>query len=147
MYGLKLKAFMTGLVTAMVDMTKFLQPSMPITNVGWPHSQGTGSEQNTCQAAVHIINPVLAACVSVYISLLLLLGKGSVKCIPRFVARQWLSKQVPVTTNACKNRIVGHVCLCIPLSLPGNNSVKMFPQQWIIVGGTVFCSPCYIKGK
>jgi hypothetical protein len=30
------------------------------------------------------------------------------------------------------------VCLCIPLSLLGNNSVKKFPWQRKIVGGIVF---------
>jgi hypothetical protein len=37
--------------------------------------------------------------VFVCISLLLLLGKGSVKCIPPFVARQPLDKDVPAATK------------------------------------------------
>jgi hypothetical protein len=81
--------------------------------------------------------------VSLCVLLLLLLGKGLVKCIPPFVARQWLSKHVPTATNTRNNRrTVGcvclWVCLCIPLSLLGNNSVKTFPRQWRIVGGIVF---------
>jgi hypothetical protein len=49
-------------------------------------------------------------CVSVCVSLLLLLGKGSVKCIHNFSARQRLGKHVPAATNARDNkRIVGRV--------------------------------------
>jgi hypothetical protein len=77
--------------------------------------------------------------VSICVSLLSLLGKVSVKCIPPFIARQRLSKHVPTATNMRNNRrIVGRVCLwvclCIPLSLLGNNSVKAFPLQRRIVG-------------
>jgi hypothetical protein len=81
--------------------------------------------------------------VSVYVSLLSLLGKGSVKCIPLFIARQRLGKHVPASTNTRNNRIIVGcvclwVCLCIPLSLLGNNSVKTFPRQRRVVEGVVF---------
>jgi hypothetical protein len=64
-------------------------------------------------------------------------------CIPLIVSRQWLGKQVPAARNTRNSRrIVGRVCLWIclyiPLSLLGNNSVKSFPRKWIIVGGVVF---------
>jgi hypothetical protein len=78
-------------------------------------------------------------CVSVCISLLSLLGKGSVKCIPPFIARQRLGKYDPAERNTANTkRIVGRLCLCIPLSLLGNNSVKIFQQQQRIAGGVVF---------
>jgi hypothetical protein len=82
-------------------------------------------------------------CVSAYVSLLSLLGKGSVKCSPPFVAKQRPSKHVLAATNTRNNRrIVGRVCLwvclCIPLSLLGNNSGTTYPQQRRIVGGVVF---------
>jgi hypothetical protein len=49
-------------------------------------------------------------CVSVCISLLLLLGKGLVKCIHPSVARQWLGKHIPVVMNTHTNRrTVKHV--------------------------------------
>jgi hypothetical protein len=75
-------------------------------------------------------------------------------CIPSIVARQRFGKHVHAATNTSNNRrTVGRfvfyavrvvsneslwVCLCIPLSLVGNNSVKMFPRQRRIVGGVVF---------
>jgi hypothetical protein len=71
-------------------------------------------------------------CVSVCVSLLSLQGNCSVKCIPHFVAKQCLGKHVPAVTNTCNSRrIVEHVavCLCIPLSLLGNNLVKTFPRN------------------
>jgi hypothetical protein len=59
-------------------------------------------------------------------------------------------------TNTCSSRgIIGRVifyavrvlskenlwvCLCIPLSLVGNNSVKTFPRQRRIAGSFVFCA-------
>jgi hypothetical protein len=81
--------------------------------------------------------------VSVCVSLLSLLGKASVKCMPLFIARQRFGKHVPAPTNTRNNRrIVGRACLwvrlCTPLSLLGNNSVKTFPQERRIVGGVVF---------
>jgi hypothetical protein len=71
------------------------------------------------------------------------------------IARQQVEKHVPVVTNKRNNRwTVGRiviyqvrvltkwdsvkVCLCIPLSLLGNNSVKKFPRQGSFVGGVVF---------
>jgi hypothetical protein len=75
---------------------------------------------------------------SVCISLLSLLGNGSVNCIHPFIASQRLGKHVPAAKieellDAC----VGRGCRCIPLSLLGNNSVKTFPRQRT-VGGVVF---------
>jgi hypothetical protein len=62
-------------------------------------------------------------------------------CIPLFIARQVLGKHVPAATNTCNTRrTVERVCLCIPLSLLDNNSVKTFPRQRRIVGGVVFCA-------
>jgi hypothetical protein len=35
----------------------------------------------------------------------------TVKCIPPFIARQWLSKHIPMTMNTCNNnRIVRYTC-------------------------------------
>jgi hypothetical protein len=90
-----------------------------------------------------LLKSLPSACVSVCLSRLSLLGNGSVKCIPPFVARRHLGKHVPVVTNTSNNRrIVGRgclwLCLCIPLSLLGNNSAKTIPRQRRIVGGVVF---------
>jgi hypothetical protein len=53
-----------------------------------------------------------SACVSVYVSLLSLLGNGPVKCILPFGARQQLGIDVPATTNTSSNRrIVGGIVL------------------------------------
>jgi hypothetical protein len=98
---------------------------------------------------------------SVCVSLLLLHGNGSVKCIPPLGARQRLIKHIPMAMNTRNSRrivvcaIFCSVCvlskeslwiyLCIPLSLLGNNSVKMFPQQWRIVGGIVFYAVCVLS--
>jgi hypothetical protein len=95
-----------------------------------------------------------SVCVSVYVSLLSLQGNGSIKHILPFGARQWFGKHIPVAKNTRYNRrIIGSVifyavrvlskeitwvCLCIPLSLPGNNSVKKFIRQKRIAGGVVF---------
>lgn len=91
--------------------------------------------------------------VSVCVFLLLQLGKGSVTCIPLFVARQQLSKHVPLAKNTWNSRrIVGPVIFCvvcvlskeslwvwcIPLSLLSNGSVNTFQQQRRIVGTIVF---------
>jgi hypothetical protein len=74
------------------------------------------------------------------VPLIWLLGNGSVKCAPHLIARQRLGKHIPAAMNTRnKRRIVGRVCLCISLSLLGNNSVKIFPRQQIIFGGVVFC--------
>jgi hypothetical protein len=95
-----------------------------------------------------------SVCVSVYVSLLLLQGNGSVKCIRLIGAMQRLGKHIPEATNTYNNRrIIGlvifyvvsllwnetlWVCLCILLSLLGNNSIKTFPRQRRIVGGVVY---------
>jgi hypothetical protein len=84
-----------------------------------------------------------SVCVSVCVSVLSLLGKGSVKCIPLFVAGQRLGNHVPVATKRRNNRRIAvgvclWVCLCSHLLLLGNNSVKTFPRQRRIVGGVVF---------
>jgi hypothetical protein len=80
--------------------------------------------------------------VSVCVSLLSLLGKGSVKCISPFIARQRLGKHVPAATNTRDSRRLGRVCLwvclCIPVSFLDNSSVKTFLLQRRIVGGVVF---------
>jgi hypothetical protein len=36
------------------------------------------------------------------------------------------------------------LCLCILLLLLANNSVKMFPWQWKIVEGIIFCEVCVV---
>jgi hypothetical protein len=89
---------------------------------------------------------------SACVSLLSLLSKGSVKCIPPFIPRQRLGKQVPSAKNTRNNgRIVGRVCLwvclCFPLSLQGKISVKIFPRQRRIVGGVVFYAVRVASGK
>jgi hypothetical protein len=86
-------------------------------------------------STAYFINPSYQSA-SVCVSLLSLLGKGSVKCIPPFIARQRLGKQVPAAKNTSNNRRNVSVRLCIPLSLLGNNSVKTFQRQ--IVEGVVF---------
>jgi hypothetical protein len=77
--------------------------------------------------------------------ILSLLGKGSVECIPPFIARQRPSNQVPAAKNTLKSRRIARrvflwICLCIPLSLLGSNSVKTFPRQRKIAGGVIFYS-------
>jgi hypothetical protein len=64
-------------------------------------------------------------------------------CTPPIVAKQRLGKHVPAATNTRNNRrIIGcvclWVCLCIPLLLLGNNSVKSFRRQKRIFRGVVF---------
>jgi hypothetical protein len=89
-----------------------------------------------------------SVCVSVCVSLLSLLGKGFVKCIPPLVFRQQLGKHVPAAMNTRSNRgIVGRIIffavrssskeslwvgVWIILRLLGTNSVKPFPRQRII---------------
>jgi hypothetical protein len=77
-----------------------------------------------------------SVCVSACVFLLSLQGKDLVKCILPFIARQRLGEHVPTATNTRNNRrIVGRVYLWVRL---GNNSVKTFPRQRIIVGCFVF---------
>jgi hypothetical protein len=64
-------------------------------------------------------------CVSLCVSLLSFLGNGSAK------TRHFLC-------GPCLIKGESALCLCIPLSLLGNNSVKTFPRQQRIVGGIVF---------
>jgi hypothetical protein len=45
-----------------------------------------------------------SVCVSVCLSFLSLLGKGSVKCLPSFIARQRLSNGVPAAMKNCSRR-------------------------------------------
>jgi hypothetical protein len=75
-------------------------------------------------------------------------------CIPFLAVRQRLGKHVPAATSTHKNtRIFGRiifyavhalskesllVCLCIPILLLSNNSVKTFRQQRRIVGSVFF---------
>jgi hypothetical protein len=85
-------------------------------------------------------------------TLLSLLGKGSVKCILPFAARQRLGKHVPASKKTRNNRrIVGRVCLivwlCMPLSLLGNSSIKAFPWQRRIVGDVVLYAFCGVSKK
>jgi hypothetical protein len=85
---------------------------------------------------------------SVCVSLLSLLGKGSVKCISPFIASNFSintfpRQQIHATIedlDACMNG-----CLCIPLSLLRNNSVKTFLRQRRSVGGVVFYAACVVS--
>jgi hypothetical protein len=100
-----------------------------------------------------------SVCVFVCVSLLPLLDKGSVQRIPLFIARQRLSKHVTMEMNISKNiknvgRIILHMvcvsskeCLWVSVS-PCCCYVKtrMFPQQWRIVGGVIFCA-AYVISK
>jgi hypothetical protein len=88
-------------------------------------------------------------CVFVCVSVLSLLGNGSVKCIHPFGARQWLGKHFHTAneyTQQWKNYSMRHFlwgpCLIkggyvglsmYLLSLLNNNSVKTFPRQRRIV--------------
>jgi hypothetical protein len=55
-------------------------------------------------SAAYFINPSHQS-VSIYVTLLSLLGNGSVKCIHPFDIRQRLGKDVPAAKNTRKNRI------------------------------------------
>jgi hypothetical protein len=77
------------------------------------------------------------------------------KVYPFFVARQRFGKHDPAATNTRNSRIIaGRVCprvyLCIPLfpiSLLGNNSVKMFRVNKNCWSHRIICGPCRIKGN
>jgi hypothetical protein len=86
-------------------------------------------------SAAYFVNPSHQ---SVCLSFLPLEGNGSVKCISLFGARQQLGKHVPATKNTRNKKESLWVCLCIPLWLLGNNSVKTFPQERRIVGSVIF---------
>jgi hypothetical protein len=104
----------------------FMKLGMYIYHGTWAHLNGV----------LHKSLP--SVCASICISLLSLLGNGSVKCIPHFIARQWLGKHITAATNTRICWTLVSVGLCIPLSLLCNNSVKTFPRQRRIVGGVVF---------
>jgi hypothetical protein len=96
---------------------------------------------STSQLPLHKSLP--SVCVSVCESLLSLLDNGSVNCNPPFIVRQRSFKHLPAAINRRNNRrIVGSVCLwvClwIPISLLGNNSIKTILWQRRIVEGVVF---------
>jgi hypothetical protein len=100
----------------------FMKLGVYIYNVAWAHLNGI----------LHKSLPSVR--VSVCVSILSLLGKGPVKYVPPFIARQRLGKHVPARTNTCNNRrSLGRVCLWVCLynlvSLLGNNSVNTFPWQ------------------
>jgi hypothetical protein len=60
-------------------------------------------------------------------------------CITPVVARQRPGKNDPAANNTRNStKIVGGMCLCIPLALLGNSLVKTFPWQQNVVGGVVF---------
>jgi hypothetical protein len=64
-------------------------------------------------SSAYFVNPFPSVCVSVCVSLLSLLGKGSVNCIDSFVARQRLGEHVLAATNTRNNRrIVVRVIFC-----------------------------------
>jgi hypothetical protein len=82
--------------------------------------------------------PSPSVCVSVCVSLLSFLGLVSVKCM-----EQRLHIHIPALVNLRNNRrILGLVCLwacmCIPLSLFGKKSAKMFLRQRRIIWDVVF---------
>jgi hypothetical protein len=83
-----------------------------------------------------------SVCLSLCISVLSLLGKSWVKCIPAFIAGQRLGKQVPAAKSTHNNKrnvwcACLWVCLCIFLWLPGKNSVQTFPRQKKIIRGVI----------
>jgi hypothetical protein len=70
-----------------------------------------------------------SVCMSLCVSLLSLLGKGSVKCIPPFVARQRLSKYNPAGTNTRNSRrIVGRVIFYAILVVSKENGRLVVPR-------------------
>jgi hypothetical protein len=87
--------------------------------------------------------------VCLYVYLLSLLSKGSVKCIPPFIARQRLNKHVPASMNTLNNRrIVGRVCL--PVYSPNDarsqlsKNVPVATKNW---RHHFICGTFYVKGK
>jgi hypothetical protein len=53
---------------------------------------------------------IISFSMSICVSLLSLIGNGSVKCVPSFVVEQWLGKNVTAVTNTHAT-IVGRVVL------------------------------------
>jgi hypothetical protein len=51
-----------------------------------------------------------SVCVSVCVSLLSLLGNGSVKCLRHFIARQRLDEHIPAATNTMEELLDVYVC-------------------------------------
>jgi hypothetical protein len=95
-----------------------------------------------------------------------LLGKSSINCILRFVARQRLDKNVSAATNIRTALKAWVACVCgsssASLSLLGNVSVTSFQRQRRIAEGVVFywvrvvlkerkllvpAAQCYMKGQ
>jgi hypothetical protein len=84
-------------------------------------------------------------------------------CIPPIAARQRFGRHVPMAINTrnkgrfvgdvvfCTVRVVSQeslwVCLCIPLSLLGNDSVNMFLRQRRIVEGVGFCAAHVVSNE
>jgi hypothetical protein len=96
-------------------------------------------------SAAFFLNPFRqCVCVSL-VSVLSLLGKGSINCILPFAVRQRLGINFPAAMNACNNRtnveqVCLWFCLCMPIMLLDNNSVKPIPRQRRFVGGFVSCA-------
>jgi hypothetical protein len=91
---------------------------------------------------------VTSVCVSLCVSLSSLQGKGSVKCMPPFVAKQRLCEYVLTATNTPNNRrVVGRVCLCNPIPFLSNNLVETIPLQRTIVEGVVFNAIHLVSNK
>jgi hypothetical protein len=66
----------------------------------------------------HLIDPSRQSVCLYVLSLLSLLGKGSIKCVPPFISRQRLGKHVPAATNTRSNRITdGRMCLSVYLPI------------------------------
>jgi hypothetical protein len=79
---------------------------------------------------------LLSVCVSVCVSPPSLPVKGSVNTFPRQRIHATIKK---LDASFSMRSVPYHRRECLPLSLLGKSSVNMFPQQWIIVGGSVFC--------
>jgi hypothetical protein len=134
-----------------------VNPPPPPSNNFWPTEPicmklGMYIMTHELVSTANFINPSQQS-VSVWVSLLSLLGKGSVKCIPFFFAWQRFGTHVPVATNTRNSRRIVEwvclwVCLCILLSLLGNNLVKDFPAATKNFWRRRFqCGPCHIKGS
>jgi hypothetical protein len=84
---------------------------------------------------VYFINPSHQS-VCMYVSLFSLLGYSSVKTLPR---HEYTSKNRRIAGRVCL-----WVCLCIPLSLPGNKGVSAATKNccWC----RFLCGQCRIKG-
>jgi hypothetical protein len=75
------------------------------------------------------------------VSLYLMLGNGSVNMFPQQRIHATVKELFDASFLCGLCPIKGEsVGVCILLSLWANNLVKMFPWQWRIVGGIVFCA-------